>query len=105
MGGFHCFWLLNCCEGLRLDATFFSAEQLLLTGSFIMKAFSSLFGRLILGASSVVTLIALAGCVPVEGQKPKLCDTRVHPYKSERCKMVQTKVQPAKAKSKSKSNY
>jgi hypothetical protein len=83
----------------------FTPEHFSLTGCFKMKIVTSLSHRLVLGATSLVTLIVLAGCVPVEGQKPKLCDQRVHNYKTERCKMVQTKAQPVKAKSTSQSNY
>ncbi len=75
-----------------------------------MKILSTLARRLIVGATSAITVITLVGCVPIEGEKPKLCDTKAQHYKSERCKMVQPKTQAAKpeatkAKSQRRSNY
>ncbi|WP_349038745.1 hypothetical protein [Pseudotabrizicola sp. 4114] len=42
-----------------------------------------------------MTVVALAGCVPIEGEAPKICASpNARPYgdaSGERCKMVQTK--------------
>ncbi|MFN4154624.1 MAG: hypothetical protein ACK4HF_08220 [Paracoccaceae bacterium] len=74
-----------------------------------MGIFSKLSRHLTLGATSVVTFVALSGCMPIEGEKPKVCDhTKAQQYKgayAERCKMVQPKATVKKAVPVRKANY
>ena len=60
-------------------------------------------------ATSLLSVIALIGCVPIEGETPKICvDPKANPYGTtgaQRCKMVQTKPGVTPTPSGRRANY